>query len=119
MNNGNEDKEDLVYPGKYGLDNTVNVYFQSLDTRASQDRIGGWIIKYYRLIYSLLSHSFIYILGQKIKQPYPRERAKSRTLAILKAVVKMEMTLDPMSLQRNTVYFCSCMEMLRHLFELC
>ena len=46
VNNGNEDKDDLVYPAKYGLDNTVNVYFQSLDTRASEDRIGGWFIKY-------------------------------------------------------------------------
>ena len=97
MNNGNEDKEDLVYPGKYGLDNTVNVYFQSLDTRASEDRIGGWLIRYNKLIFSLLTCSFMNALGQIIKVLYLKPRARSRTPAKLEIAVKMTMSLDLMS----------------------
>ena len=45
VNDGNEDKDNLINPQNYGLENTVNVYFPSLDTRVETDRVGGWFIK--------------------------------------------------------------------------
>jgi len=45
VNDGNDDKDDLINPGKYGLENTDNVYFPSLDKRVQTDRLGGWLIK--------------------------------------------------------------------------
>jgi len=45
VNDGNEDKGDLVNAAKYGLENTDNVYFPSLDRRAEGDRLGAWFIK--------------------------------------------------------------------------
>ena len=33
VNDGNDDKDDLIKPAKYGLENTENVYFPSLDRR--------------------------------------------------------------------------------------
>ena len=38
VNDGNDDKADLIDPAKYGLENTVNVYFPTLDPRAKP----GW-----------------------------------------------------------------------------
>ena len=46
VNNGNEDKDNLKNPSTYGLQNTINVYFPSLDESLDTDRIGGWYIKY-------------------------------------------------------------------------
>jgi len=45
VNDGNEDKDDLINPAKYGLENTENVYFPSFDTRSEADRLGAWFIK--------------------------------------------------------------------------
>ena len=45
VNDGNEDKEDLINPAKYGLENTDNIYFPSLDSRETGDRLGAWFIK--------------------------------------------------------------------------
>lgn len=44
FNNGNEDAADLVEPKKYGLENTGNFYFRSLDPRGAEDRMGAWVI---------------------------------------------------------------------------
>ena len=46
VNNGNEDKENLIHTESYDVKNVVNVYFPSMDTRAPNDRIGGWFIRY-------------------------------------------------------------------------
>jgi len=45
VNNGNEDKENLIHTESYDVKNVVNVYFPSMDTRAPNDRIGGWFIR--------------------------------------------------------------------------
>jgi len=45
VNNGNEDKDYLINPSSYGLQNAINVYFPPLDTSIDTDRIGGWYIK--------------------------------------------------------------------------
>jgi len=46
VNDGNDDKADLIDPAKYGLENTVNVYFPTLDPRANpEDKVAGWFIK--------------------------------------------------------------------------
>ena len=46
VNDGNDDKADLIDPAKYGLENTVNVYFPSLDPRAiPDDAVAGWFVK--------------------------------------------------------------------------
>ena len=45
VNNGNEDKDNLINPSSYGLQNAINVYFPPLDTSVDTDRIGGWYIK--------------------------------------------------------------------------
>jgi len=44
VNNGNEDKADLVNPANYDLENTQNFYFRSVDPRGESDRMGGWFI---------------------------------------------------------------------------
>ena len=38
-------KDNLVNPGDYGLEDTVNVYFPSLDNTDPSDRVGGWFIR--------------------------------------------------------------------------
>ena len=45
VNDGNDDKDDLINPAKYGLENTENVYFPSLDRREEGDRLGAWFNK--------------------------------------------------------------------------
>merc|ERR1712126_81829 len=45
VNNGNEDKDYLINPSSYGLQNAINVYFPPLDASIDTDRIGGWYIK--------------------------------------------------------------------------
>ena len=46
VNDGNDDKADLIDPAKYGLENAVNVYFPTLDPRAdAEDKVAGWFIK--------------------------------------------------------------------------
>ena len=46
VNDGNDDKADLVDPANYGLENAINVYFPSLDPRAHpEDRVAGWYLK--------------------------------------------------------------------------
>ena len=45
VNDGNDDKDSLANPLKYGLENTENIYFPSLDKRSASDRLGGWFIK--------------------------------------------------------------------------
>ena len=46
VNDGNDDKADLIDPAKYGLENTVNVYFPSLDPKANpDDKVAGWFVK--------------------------------------------------------------------------
>jgi hypothetical protein len=45
VNDDNEDKDDLINPAKYGLENTENVYYPSLDRGEEGDRLGAWFIK--------------------------------------------------------------------------
>jgi len=45
VDDGNEDKEDLINPTNYGLENTENIYFPSLDRKEEGERIGAWFIK--------------------------------------------------------------------------
>ena len=46
VNDGNDDKADLIDPAKYGLENAVNVYFPTLDPKADAgDRVAGWFLK--------------------------------------------------------------------------
>ena len=44
VGNGNEDKEKLVDPASYGLENTANFYFPSMDP-VEGERIGAWLIR--------------------------------------------------------------------------
>jgi len=43
VNNGNDDKAELVNPSAYGLDNAVNIYFKGF--QEAEERIGAWFIK--------------------------------------------------------------------------
>lgn len=46
VNDGNDDKANLIDPANYGLENAINVYFPSLDPRAhAEDKVAGWFIK--------------------------------------------------------------------------
>ena len=46
VNDGNDDKADLIDPANYGLENAINVYFPSLDPRAHpEDKVAGWYLK--------------------------------------------------------------------------
>jgi len=44
VGNGNEDKEKLVSPASYGLENTANFYFPSTDNTVQSERVGAWLI---------------------------------------------------------------------------
>ena len=45
MGNGNEDKDQLVNPASYGLENTANLYFPSVDRTYESERVGAWLIR--------------------------------------------------------------------------
>jgi len=44
VGNGNEDKDQLVNPASYGLENTANFYFPSMDKTFVSERVGAWLI---------------------------------------------------------------------------
>ena len=45
VGNGNEDKDQLVNPASYGLENTANLYFPSVDKTYESERVGAWLIR--------------------------------------------------------------------------
>jgi len=44
VNDGNGDKDQLVSPASYGLENTANFYFPSMDQTYESERVGAWLI---------------------------------------------------------------------------
>ena len=45
MSNGNDDRDKLPDPASFGLENTHNFYFPSMDTTVESERIGAWLIR--------------------------------------------------------------------------
>ena len=58
VGNGNEDKEKLVDPASYGLENTANFYFPSMDTSVESERVGAWLIRLVMAGYYCLFSNF-------------------------------------------------------------
>ena len=44
MTNGNDDMDKLASPATFGLENTANFYFPSMDP-VEGERIGAWLIR--------------------------------------------------------------------------